>query len=129
MMASMATLKRSPLDRLRLAKDLIFGPLLARNTSFIAIENDLAVVAVRPDWRDAVFQSRIMLSQRVRVYCPKLRGLRLVDAPTDSPISMPPLSPQAAPKPSPRTQGIADPRLRAAFDALLEARAQKASEG
>ncbi len=127
MLASFATLRRSPLDRLKLAKDVIFGPLLARHAAFIAIEDDMAVVAVPSDWRDAVFQSRITLSRRVRTYCPKLRGIRLVNAPLIAPKS--PSLPDSPPPPSPRTASIADPQLRAAFDALLAARAQKASEG
>lgn len=115
---------RSAFRRLSLAWPTACGPAVARHTEPLGLRDALLVVGVRGrHWREAVFQDRMMLTDRLRRYWKPLRGIRL-----DSLPLRPPVEPTAEPhlvEADPRTAEIHDAELRAALDGLLAIRGRR----
>jgi len=120
-----ASSRRSPLERLRLAWPAVCGPLVARHAEVVDLRNGLLHIEVRGrHWREAIYQERADLARRLRPYHRGLIRLHLVSAPVDSsPTEAPsPRPPPAADLPDdPRTAEIRDPKMRRAIDRLLDA--------
>lgn len=123
----LATRASDPMRRVTLAWGEVCGPVLARHIEPLAFEEGVLHIGARhPQWRDAAFQQREVLTRALRRHLPGLRFIRLVTV--DGPPPPPPAPPRPAVVADPRTEGIADPALRGAFDALLAARATRESE-
>lgn len=120
----LATRASDPMRRVALAWGEVCGPVLARHIEPLDFDGAVLHIGARhPQWRDAAFQQREVLTRAIRRHLPGLRFIRLVT--TDGPPPPPPTPRKAAVPVDPRTEGIADPALRGAFDALLAARAAR----
>lgn len=120
----LASQAADPLRRITLAWGEVCGPVLARHIEPLDFcDGVLHIGARHPQWRDAAFQQRAVLTRALRRHLPGLRFIRLVSV--EGPPPPPPAPPRPAAPADPRTEGIADRGLRGAFDALLAARAAR----
>jgi hypothetical protein len=115
---------------LRLGWSRIVGRELARVTTPLRFDatSRLLEVAVEARWREALFASRGVITERARHIVAALAGVRLVTVPeghVPRPVPASPLgsAPEALAEPArdPRTAGLHDPDLRRSVDALIAA--------
>ncbi len=115
---------RSAFRRLSLAWPTACGPTVARHAEPLGLRDALLVVGVRGrHWREAVFQDRMMLTDRLRRYWKPLRGIRLESLPLKPPVES--AADTYLVVADPRTADIHDADLRAALDGLLSARSRR----
>lgn len=122
-----AVRKAPPVEAVRMAWPTVVGAALARIAAPGRVDpvTGLLEVQVEAAWREALYRMRHLLIDRVRAVSGDIRGVRLVTVPVGTLRPQRPAAPAQAPPapvaPDGRTEGVADPGLRAALDALCRA--------